>query len=631
MMNSWFFLKKIQGLGFFLAFVSAWVLLPETLSASAAAEGSHESALLSSMSISILAATVFGFVFTALKQPLILAYIAAGIAIGPRMGLGLVRSKSDIETIAEIGLILLLFMIGLELDLKKVKESGKSLILTGVSQFILCVALGLGFFLLLGFSLRNQAPYLYEVLGVKILGGPYDLLYLAACIGLSSTTIVVKLLYEKFELDTLAGRITLGVLIFQDLWAVVLLGIQPNLGDPQVGIILWSFAKGASLVLFSLLMSKYILSFLFRTIAKVPEIMLVASLGWCFLIAGLAAYMGLSMEMGALIAGVALSTFPYNLDIIGKIINIRDFFITLFFVALGMSIPNPLINPGLLLLAALTGLFLVATRFLSVYPILYFLGNGNRVSLLSTINLSQISEFSLVISVIGSKGENPHIGPDILTIVTLVFVLTSVASTYMIKYSNGLQNFLSRGVEALGFKSLERESEAPGRAFHPEIALLGFYRVASAFLTEVENLKPQLKEKLVVVDFNPEVFTDLKSRGINVVYGDISNMPTLHHAGIEEARVVISTITDDILVGTDNLRLIGQIKNMCPKARVVVTAGSLSQALELYEAGADYVLRPNFLTASHLLEVLERLLREEGTDWAEKEMDRLQQKREVLA
>ncbi|MGQ9688847.1 MAG: cation:proton antiporter domain-containing protein [Desulfobaccales bacterium] len=602
-------------------------LLPE---AAGAVENGHESALLSSISLSILAATVFGFIFTCLKQPLILAYIAAGIAIGPRIGVGLVRSKSDIEIIAEIGLILLLFMIGLELDLKKVKESGKSLIITGILQFILCVALGLGFFLLLGFTLKGESPYLYEILGIKIIGGPHDLLYLAACLGLSSTTIVVKLLYEKFELDTLAGRITVGVLIFQDLWAVVLLGIQPNLTDPRLGIILWSFAKGASLVLLSLLLSKYVLGFLFRTIAKLPEIMLVASLGWCFLIAGLAAYLGLSMEMGALIAGVALSTFPYNLDIIGKIINIRDFFITLFFVALGMTIPNPLLNPGLVLLAALIAVFLVATRFLSVYPVLYFLGNGNRVSLLSSINLSQLSEFALVISVIGAKGEAPHIGPDIVTLVTLVFVLASVASTYMIKYSNGLQNFLSRIAEALGFKSLAQEGEAASRAFHPEVALLGFYRVASSFLSEVEKLKPQLIKKLAVVDFNPEVFRELKARGVPVIYGDISNMQTLHHAGLEEAKVVISTITDDILVGTDNLKLISQIKSHWPLAKIVVTANSPSQARELYEAGAHYVLRPNFLTGSHLLEVLERLLREEITDLAQEQIHNLSKDHQVL-
>jgi voltage-gated potassium channel Kch len=155
--------------------------------------------------------------------------------------------------------------------------------------------------------------------------------------------------------------------------------------------------------------------------------------------------------------------------------------------------------------------------------------------------------------------------------------------------------------------------------------------VASAFLDEMENLKPHLKEKLVVVDFNPEVFRGLRARGIKVIYGDISNEQTLHHANIEESKVVISTITDDILVGTSNLRLINQIKHLCPQAHIVVTAGSPSQALKLYTAGADYVLRPNNLTARHMLEVLERLLREDVTDWAQEEIDRLHQDHEILA
>ncbi len=610
----------------FLVIGFFYLVVPETVSASG---DNAEWAFLSSVSISILAATVCAYLANLLKQPLILAYIAAGMAIGPEIGFAWVQNKSDIQTIAEIGLILLLFMIGLELDLRKLKESGKSLIITGVFQFILCLTMGLGFFLLLGFTLGGQAPFTYKILGVQVLGGPYDLLYLAACISLSSTAIVVKLLYEKFELDTLAGRFTLGVLIFQDLWAIILLSIQPNLAHPQVVLILWSFAKGALLVLVSLLMSKYVLGYIFRGIAKLPEIMLVASLGWCFLIAGLAAYLGLSMEMGALIAGVALSTFPYNLDIIGKIVNIRDFFIVLFFVALGMVIPNPLHKPGLLLIAGITAGFLVLTRFLSVYPLLYGLGNGNRVSLLAAINLSQISEFALVIAVIGSKPDNRHIGPDIVTIIIFIFVMTSIASTYMIKYNQNLQGVLRRILEKLGLRSFE-ETREDLHALHPEIALLGFYRVASAFVTEMESLKPHLKEKLAVVDFNPEVFKGLRARGIKVVYGDISNMQTLHHAGIEEAKVVISTITDDILVGTSNLKLINQMRTLCPQAQIVVTAGSPSQALELYEAGADYVLRPNFLTATHLLEIIDRLLRQEVTDLAQEEIDQLSQEWEVL-
>lgn len=618
--------RKFPNIVPWLLFLFLVLCTPEFLWA--AEDGGHS--LLSGIGISILAATVLAYLATLMRQPLILAYLAAGVIIGPQMGFAWIQDRAEIQTIAEIGLILLLFMIGLELSLKKIKESGPSLIITGVSQFILCTAMGLGFFFLLGFTIQAVCPCEYTILGVTIIGGRYDLLYLSACLALSSTTIVVKLLYEKFEIDTLAGRLTLGVLIFQDLWAIVILGLQPNLAEPQVLVILWSFAKGAFLVTVSLLMSKYLLGVMFRKIAKLPELVLVASLGWCFFIAGAASFLGLSLEMGALIAGVAVSTFPYNLDIIGKIINIRDFFITLFFVALGMLIPNPLNNPGLLGLALLFALFLVATRFLSIFPVLYWLKNGNRVSLLTTINLSQLSEFALVIAVIGRKPEYGHIGPDIMTLIILVFVITSVTSTYMIKFSQGLQQILSRVAERLGFKTIGSQVQEAAEEEPKEVALLGFFRVASAFVAEIEETKPELKDKLVVVDFNPQVYHGLMSRQIKVIYGDISNMQTLHHAGLEHVKIAISTITDEILVGTDNLRLISEIRSLAPHAKIVVTAQSNAKALELYQAGADYVLRPNRATAQQLLPVVEQLLRGEEAVLREAELDKLVRRDEIL-
>ena len=582
--------------------------------------------LISAIGISILAATVLGFLAYLTKQPLLLAYIAAGALIGPQFGFGWVHNKDDVRIIAHIGLILLLFMIGLELDLKKLKESGKSLITTGLLQFILCTALGLGFFRLLGFTVGE--PYEYRIFGVQVLGSEYDLLYLAVCMALSSTTIVVKLLYEKFELDTLAGRLTLGVLVFQDIWAMVVLSLQSSLKNPQILGILRDFGEGGLLIVISMVLSKYVLGYIFRKIAQLPELVLVASLGWCFLICGLANYLGLSLEMGALIAGVAISTFPYNLDIIAKIVSIRDFFITLFFVALGMAIPNPLANLGMFKVAGAAVLFLIASRFLSVYPVLYFLKNGNRVSLLTSINLSQLSEFALVITVIGVKAG--HIVPDIQTIITYVFVITSVVSTYMIKYNQPLQAVLGQGLPYIGFKDLKSapadQAEEPGKA----IAILGFFRVASAFIREIEAAEVDIKDQIVVVDLNPEVLKNLPRHGIKVVYGDISNPDTLHHAGIGEARIVISTISDEILVGTDNLRLVGWIKKMAPEARIIVTAESPSRALELYSAGADYVSLPNRLAAQHLLTVVERLLRGEVAVLREEEIARLIETEEVI-
>lgn len=591
--------------------------------------GGSSHGFLTSIGISIMAATVLAYLANRIKQPLILAYIAAGVAIGPEIGFGWVQSEHDIHMIAEMGLILLLFMIGLEMDLKKLRESGKSLITTGISQFILCVSMGLGFFYLLGFTISEQAVFHYTILGIEIIGGPYDLFYLAVCIGISSTTIVVKLLYEKYELDTTAGRITIGVLVFQDIWAIVVLGVQPSLANPEILTILWSFAKGGCLVLISLVISKYVLRMVFSQFADSPELILVASLGWCVMICSLAGAFGLSLEMGALIAGAAISTFPYNLDVLAKIISIRDVFLTLFFVSLGMQIPNPFDNLGLVGIAFIVAFFLIMTRFLSVFPILYHLKNGHRVSLLATINLSQISEFSLVIAALGLQYQ--HIGTDLLTIIVFTFVITSIISTYMIQYSYPLQVFLSKIITQLGFKDIQNKVREETMIAGREIALLGFHRIASSLVREMEELDEKLKKKMVVVDFNPEVHFKLEAHNVKMIYGDISHLETLRHAGIEGAKIVISSVPDTLLKGTDNLRIIKKIQKVCPYAKIIVTAESPSRALKMYSEGADYVLLPRLVMADHLIPILQKMLTEESVSLKAGEIEKLKFREEIIS
>ncbi|MBK8983112.1 MAG: cation:proton antiporter [Ignavibacteria bacterium] len=581
--------------------------------------GSGSQTLLTSIGIAIIAASVLAFIAHFLKQPLLLAYITAGIIIGPKIGFGFIGNEHDIETISHIGLVLLLFMIGLEIDVKKLKEAGKSLFFAGTLQFIICVTLGLGFFSLIGFTMGD---------------GNYDLLYLAVCCSLSSTAIVVKLLYSKLELDTLAGRLTLGILIFQDIWAIIALSIQANLASPDVMLILFSFVKGALVVLISLLLSRYVLSRIFRAVAKTPEIVLITSLGWCFLICGLSGYFGLSLEMGALIAGVAISTFPYNHDVISKIIYVRDFFITLFFVALGMMITNPADNPEVLIYSAVAALFLIASRFLSIYPVLYALKNGNRVSLLTSINLSQISEFSLVIAALGLAAG--HITQGILTIIIFTFVITSVASTYMIKYSDPIQRLLSRIVGFIGFRDIGSEKSQTLDSRQKEIAILGFYTTASSLINEMESFEltneegVQILNKVVVIDFNPEVHKKLTGKGIRAYYGDISHIDTLLNSGIENAKIVISTIPDSILVNTNNLRLLTNIKKVNPHAKIIVTTESPKLAIELYENGAHYVLMPRVLTAENLMEVLITLLNRDSNEALREELEMLKGRNEIL-
>ena len=279
----------------------------------------HE--LIRDITFCILFAWGLGLLAHFFRQPLILAYLIAGFVIGP-FGMGWVKSQESISVISELGLIFMLFMIGLEIDLKKIVRAGRVILFAAGGQLVGACLLGIVFFMGIG------------------LGG-FDALYLTIACALSSTVIIVKVLYEKRELDTLPGRITLGVLVLQDIFAILFLAVQPSLANLQVSVILLSVGRVGVLVATALVLSRYVLPKLFHQIARRPELILLGALAWCFLIGEIAERLHLSREMGSLVAGVSLSTFPYALDVTAKVTTLRDFFITLFFVALGMTIPIP--------------------------------------------------------------------------------------------------------------------------------------------------------------------------------------------------------------------------------------------------------------------------------------------------
>jgi Kef-type K+ transport system membrane component KefB/voltage-gated potassium channel Kch len=532
--------------------------------------------------LAIITASIFAFLAKLTRQPLILAYLAAGVVVGKTEGFGWVDT-SVIEPISELGLVLLLFLIGMEIDLKKLSQSGKVVVVSGVSQFVLCVGLGLLFLPLLGFH-----------------WGELSTLYLAIAASLSSTLIVVKLLYDKFEIDSIPGRITLGILVFQDIWAILFLALQPNLRDPAPLTLAVSVAKGLGLVAFALLISRYVLPYAFRSIAKFPELVMISALGWCFTVSLLASKLGLSREMGALIAGVSISSFPYNLDVVAKIVSLRDFFVVLFFVTLGSKIPRP--TPDLIgTVLAFSG-FLVVSRFLSIFPILHTLRTGNRVSFIASLNLSQISEFSLVICALGvSFG---HIPPHVMSVVVLTLAITSVTSTYAIMYSHSIFTFVNPWLIKLGIKDVGDKTAAPPAIGFKSIILLGFSRYASSLMQELISTRPELADELFVIDFNPEVKQELDRRGISNSYGDVGHLDTLKHAKVQDARLLISTIPDVILKGTSNERLLKQLRTLAPQSRIFVTADFFYKAIELYGEGADFVFVPRLMNTRELADAV---------------------------
>jgi Kef-type K+ transport system membrane component KefB len=568
--------------------------------------------IISDISLCIVVAWLLALVARLFRQPLIIAYLGAGLLVGP-VGLGWIRDRESITTIAELGLIFLLFMIGLEIDLKKVLGAGRAIVVTALVQILGGCALGFAFFKLL-------AP--------RWGGGDLDATYLAVSAALSSTVIIVKILYDKRELDTLVGRITLGVLVAQDLFAILFLAVQPTLKHPAAGPLIASLFRVVVLVASALVSSRYVLPVLFRAVAQLPELVLVGALAWCFLVCGLAQQLELSQEMGALIAGVALSTFPYALDVTAKVTTLRDFFLTLFFVALGMSIPKP---GGLLLFWALVySVFLVGSRLVTVFVPLHVMRLGHRASLLPAVNLCQVSEFSLVIVALGTKaGDVRNLTQGV---VAYAFAFLAIVSSYSIVRNEVVLRRFSPLLGKLGVSDLGRAglaAEVQDNRVRP-ILILGFFWTASSLVEEFARHAPDLLQEISVIDFNPYVNEELRRRGIPVAYGDISQRDTLLHAGVDRASIILCTIPNGMLKNTTNLRLVQQLRGINPSARIIAHAELFDEITKLYAAGADFVSVPRLIEAQELYEVV-RAAKEDRLELKRREQDEeLSERREVI-
>ena len=544
----------------------------------------HEMTLLRDIALGIIFAAVLGHVARLLRQPLLLGYIAGGILLSSQLGFGLVTSAESVELISEIGLILLLFIIGLEIDLREVGRLGRSMLALGVSQFVINSLLGVAFFYWLGY---------------RVGAGRFDLVYLAIVISLSSTLIVVKLLREKFELKILSGRLTLGVLVVQDIWAILFMAVQPSLDEPGVLSIAQSVAGGAVLVGVAFLASRYVLAPILEASARRPELVLISSVAWCFGISGFADQLGLSREMGALIAGVAISTFPYGSDVISKVTGVRDFFVTLFFVALGMKVPVP--SRELVVHALLIVAFVFVSRFIAVLPAAALQGDGLYAGTVTALNLSQISEFSLVILTLGAG--YGHVSEQAAAVVLTAMILTSLVSPYVITWNDRLARLLLRPFERGRPIGAAGAVAGPSRPA-PEIVLLGHFRIAQAVLDLVEAKAPDLKPRITLVDYDANRAHGVMARGFRWEYGDLANPDALEQLGIEEARVVVTTISDTFLKGISTRRLVANLRRLAPRATIVMTGEEKTDAEDLLRAGADHVLIPGEITGERILDLL---------------------------
>lgn len=518
-------------------------------------------------------AAIAGILAKLLKQPLILAYIVVGLIIGP-VGLKLIDSAESLQSMGEIGVAFLLFIVGLELNLSKIKKLGSSIITIGLFQIILTSLTG--YFLAKGLQFDTISS-----------------IYIAIALTFGSTVIVIKLLSEKKLLDNLFGRVALGVLLIQDVFAIGALVFLENLGHSTgslLPVIALSVVKIIVLIVIIGILGNYLINFLIKKSSKYPELLFIIALAWCFVGSIISASLGLSIEIGAFLAGVSIASSVYTLEVSAKVKPLRDFFVIIFFVFLGIQFDLAAISNFWPVLAFILFVFISHTAFI-ILP-MSFLGFRRRTSFFAGLSLAQISEFSLIIAAVGlTLG---HITPETSSIITFVGIVTIILSTYLIKYSRKIYSFAKEPLRILERDDLKIEQfNKKARTFYDHTILLGARRTGFNILQTLIKLK----EKIVVVDFNPELAEDLQQKKkVTVVYGDATDLDILENLNLREAKMLISTIPEF----ADNLITIKRVKKHNTKIIIYVTALDVDEALELYNAGADYVILPHHISGEHV-------------------------------
>jgi len=527
--------------------------------------------------IMIIIAAFFAFLVRLFKQPLIPAYIFTGILIGP-LFFGLISDIHLITSLSEIGVAFLIFTAGLEIKFKKLKEVGKAASIGGTLQIAILFFAAFLISLWLGFT--GKAP-----------------LYIGLVIAFSSTMVVIKLLSDKREINSLHGRLVLGILLIQDIAAIIALTLLTS--DFTMNSILVSLAKAGMFVIIAFFLTK-IINPIFRSAAKSPELLLLVSMAVLFAFSIGAFFAKLSLIIGAFFAGITLANSDYKTEIQGKIIPLRDFFAVIFFVALGMQL-QLISREFALLLLILLGLAIIVKPLIIMFLIRIF-GYKKRTSFLTGNALAQTSEFSLIIATLGfGLG---HITQGLFSVLVLLTILTMSFTTYLIGYEKTLFRWFSWPLNIFNKLGSRKENLEYLEKNKKRVIIFGCHRMGSLFLKEFEDKK---KEPLII-DYNPEIIKSLIKKKIPCLYGDFMNEEVLEKAEFRKAEIIISTIPDL----EDNLLLIKKAKKLNAKAMVFVTARRISEALKLYDKGADYVILPQIISGQKGFELIQKMEKEKG-------------------
>lgn len=526
------------------------------------------------LSLIILLAVFISLVMKVLRQPLIIGYIITGIIAGPYF-LDLIRNSDTITTFSQIGITFLLFIVGLSLNPKVIREVGFVSVVTGVGQVVFTSVVGYFIAILLGFT-------------------PIVALYIAIALTFSSTIIITKVLSDNGDINTLYGKISIGFLIVQDLIAVVVLMLLSSFSNNGfTGLMTETLING--LILFAVLafFSFLVLPRLTKFIARSQEFLLLFSVGWCFGIAALFFELNFSMEMGALLAGMALSLSPYRYEISSKMAPLRDFFIVLFFIWLGSQIIFANLTAYILPIAIFSLVILIGNPFI-VMLIMGRMRYTKRTSFFAGLTVAQIGEFSLILMAMGAS--LGHISPEVLSFVTVVSLITLGGSTYFVNYNDRIYHLFARPLSIFERKGDKKDAQKMFKKEKIDVILFGYNRIGFNLVKAFDKEK----KKYLIIDYNPATIADLSARGMNCLYGDAHDPDFLKSLDLTDVKLGISTIPDKHI----NLFIMSHLRKK--KIPFISTSHSIRDSYDLYRSGAAYVIMPHFLGGKHVAHILEK-------------------------
>ncbi len=517
--------------------------------------------------VSLVLAIAIGIAFLVqlFKQPLIIAYILTGIVIGP-VFLNLIDSSQQyFDVFAKLGVILLLFLVGLGLNIDYLRQIGKVAAVTGTGQAIFTSFFGFMILSLLGFSHTASV-------------------YLAISITFSSTIIITKLLSDKREQRTVYGRYTIGLMLIQDIIAIILLILLPSVGsgEPIISSLLLLLVKIVILLALVYFLSRVLLPVILEKVAESTEFLLIFTLSWCFAVAGLAAWSGLTLEVGAVIAGLSLGSSIYRTEISSRIRPIRDFFIALFFIILGsqMHVTDffSVFIPSIII-----SLFVLVGNPMILYLLFRFLKFTRKTSFLAGMTAAQVSEFGFVFLFMASQ--LGYVDGDILSTFTIVALVTIFFSSYMITYNSEIYRFMEPFFRIFGpdkHHSIKEETETY------DVLVFGYHRLGWKIC---EALK-EMEVSFAVVDFDPMAIKKLQIRRIPYFFGDSTEIDFLCELPIDQTKMVISTLPR----ADDQLSIIKHIRLTNKKTLIIANLSHSKFLDDLYQAGADYIMMPHLLS-----------------------------------